>query len=55
MAGFAYTARFESVLSVIEYDDYYLRSIYPEYKNWISDLSMGWLAISRAFIPQPIV
>ena len=55
IAGFAYTARFESVLSFIEYDDYYLRSIYPEYKNWISDLSMGWLAISRAFIPQPIV
>jgi phytoene/squalene synthetase len=54
IAGFAYTARFENVLSVIEHDSYYLRSVYPECKNWISDLSMGWLAISRAFVPQPI-
>ena len=52
IAGFSYTARFESVLSAIEHDGYYLRSVYPECKNWISDLSMGWLAISRAFIPQ---
>ena len=55
MAGFAYTARFESVLSAIECDDYYLRPAYPECKNWNSGLSMAWLAISRAFIPQPIV
>ena len=52
VAGFAYTARFESVLSAIECDDYYLRPEYPECKNWISGLSMAWLAVSRAFIPQ---
>ena len=52
VAGFAYTARFESVLSAIECDDYYLRAAYPECKNWASSLSMSWLAISRAFIPQ---
>ncbi|MFZ1043308.1 MAG: squalene/phytoene synthase family protein [Anaerolineales bacterium] len=52
MAGFAYTARFESVLSAIECDDYYLRPAYPECKNWASCLSMAWLAISRAFMPQ---
>jgi phytoene/squalene synthetase len=54
VAGFAYTARFESVLAAIEYDDYYLRPAYPECKNWVSGLSMTWLAISRAFVPQPI-
>jgi len=52
VAGFAYTARFESVLSAIECDDYYLRAAYPECKNWVSDLSMAWLAVSRAFIPR---
>jgi phytoene/squalene synthetase len=52
VAGFAYTERFESVLSAIECDDYYLRAAYPECKNWASDLSMTWLAVSRAFIPQ---
>jgi phytoene/squalene synthetase len=52
VAGFAYTARFESVLSAIECDDYYLRTAYPKCKNWVSGLSMTWLAISRAFIPQ---
>ena len=41
LAGFAYTARFESVLSAIECDDYYLRSAYPECKNCVSDLSMA--------------
>jgi len=41
VAGFAYTARFESVLAAIEYDDYYLRPAYPECKNCVSDLSMA--------------
>ncbi len=54
IAGFAYTARFESVLSAIERDNYHLRSAYPECKSFTSALSMGWLAMSRAFILQPI-
>ncbi len=52
-AGFAYTARFESVLSAIERDDYHLRSGYPECKSWPSAIRMGWSALWQAFIPQP--
>ena len=54
MAGFAYTARFESVLSAIECDDYYLRAAYPECKNWVSGLGMATLSISRASISQRV-
>ncbi|MCL4528062.1 MAG: squalene/phytoene synthase family protein [Chloroflexi bacterium] len=52
IAGFAYTARFESVLSAIESDDYRLRRAYPECKSFMSTLNMGWSATSRALIPQ---
>ena len=51
VAGFAYTARFETVLSAIERDNYHLRPAYPECKSFISALSMASTAISRAFIP----
>lgn len=40
-AGFAYAARFETVLSAIEQDDYRLRSAYPECKSPMSAAWMG--------------
>ena len=49
MAGFAYAARFETVLSAIERDDYHLRPTYPECKSATSAVWMGWSAISKAF------
>ena len=52
MAGFAYAARFETVLSAIERDDYHLRPAYPECKSLISAMWMGWSAISQAFSPH---
>lgn len=48
-AGFAYAARFETVLSAIERDDYHLRPAYPECKSLLSAAWMGWSAISQAF------
>ena len=48
-AGFAYAARFETVLSAIEQDEYRLRSAYPECKSLASAAWMGWSAISQAF------
>ena len=54
IAGFAYTTRFESVLSAIESDNYHLRPAYPEYKSFASALMMGWSAMSRAFIPEHV-
>lgn len=53
IAGFAYTARFESVLSAIEHDDYHLRRAYPECKSWTSALSMGWSAITSLRVAHP--
>ena len=47
-AGFAYAARFETVLSAIERDEYRLRSAYPECKSLASAAWMGWSAISQA-------
>ena len=52
MAGFAYTARFETVLSAIERDDYHLQPSYPECKSFMSALGMASTAISRALVPQ---
>jgi phytoene/squalene synthetase len=48
-AGFAYAARFETVLSAIERDDYHLRPAYPECKSLLSVAWMGWSALSQAF------
>lgn len=42
LAGFAYTARFEWMLHVIEKDNYCLRSEYPERKSVGAALWMGW-------------
>jgi phytoene/squalene synthetase len=48
-AGFAYAARFETVLSAIQQDEYHLRSAYPECKSLISAMWMSWAAILQAF------
>lgn len=40
-AGFAYTVRFETVLDIIEREDYLLRAAYPERKSLRAGLRMG--------------
>jgi phytoene/squalene synthetase len=46
LAGFAYTARFEWMLRVIEKDNYCLRCEYPERKSLQAGLWMVWSALS---------
>jgi phytoene/squalene synthetase len=48
LAGFAYMARFETVLDLIESDDYLLRAHYPECKTMAAGLSMGWSTLQSA-------
>ena len=48
IAGFAYIARFESVLDAMERDGYRLRSDYPECKRLGSALKMVWSVLSLA-------
>ena len=48
IAGFAYIARFESVLDAIERDGYKLRSEYPECKRLGCVMKMGWSVFSSA-------
>jgi phytoene/squalene synthetase len=45
LAGFAYTARFESILDTIEQEGYQLRPVYPERKSLRGGLQMGWSAL----------
>ncbi len=52
MAGFAYAARFETVLSAIERDDYHLRPAYPECKSLPTAIGMVWSALSQALSPH---
>lgn len=66
LAGFAYTARFEWMLRIIERDHYCLRSEYPERKSLQAALWMAWSAMigmfsmpliriaPRKLSPQPI-
>jgi phytoene/squalene synthetase len=48
LAGFAYTARFETVLDMIEKDDFLLRAEYSERKSLRSGMSMGLSVLSMA-------
>jgi phytoene/squalene synthetase len=48
IAGFAYIARFESVLDAIERDGFYLLPDYPECKRLGSAVKMGWSVLSLA-------
>jgi len=49
IAGYAYIARFESVLDVIERDAYQIRPEYPERKSLSSGMRMGQSVISLLF------
>ncbi len=48
LAGYAYIARFESVLDAIERDGYRLRAAYPECKALRAGLKMSRTALSQA-------
>lgn len=50
LAGYAYTARFEWVLRVIEHDKYRLRPAYPERKSLKAGLWMIWSTLSSLFV-----
>ncbi|HSV86776.1 MAG TPA: squalene/phytoene synthase family protein [Levilinea sp.] len=49
LAGYAYIARFEWMLRVIEADDYCLRREYPQRKELMAGLWMGWSALTSLF------
>jgi phytoene/squalene synthetase len=49
LAGFAYLARFEWILRVIERDGYYLHSDYPERKSFRAGLWMAWRIVVSLF------
>ena len=46
MAGYAYTARFESVLTAIEKEGYQLRPVYHERKSLRGGMGMSWSILS---------
>lgn len=52
MAGYAYTARFTTVLDAIQRDDYHLRAEYPENKRLGNGLRMVWAALWPALSPR---
>jgi phytoene/squalene synthetase len=52
LAGLAYTARFESVLDLIEREGYLLRPAYPERKEWRAILRAGTSIIPSLFVHQ---
>ncbi len=52
LAGYAYTARFEWVLHLIERDQYRLRSAYPERKSLAAGFWMTWRTISSLLVPR---
>lgn len=49
LAGFAYTARFEWMLNVIERDNYCLRENYPERKRLRAGLVIAWSTLKALF------
>jgi phytoene/squalene synthetase len=55
LAGYAYMARFESVLDAIERDGYRLRAAYPECKTLRAALEMGRAMVAGAVRPRPVV
>jgi phytoene/squalene synthetase len=46
LAGYAYTARFESLLDTIEREEYHLRPTYAERKSLASGWRMGWQTLA---------
>lgn len=55
LAGYAYMARFETVLDCIERDAYMLRPDYRELKSPRAGAQMGWLIFWSAFNDRPPV
>ena len=53
LAGYAYIARFERVLDVIEREDYLLRSSYPECSTPASGGAMAWSVLWAAAMNRP--
>jgi phytoene/squalene synthetase len=53
LAGYAYIARFESVLDSIERDQYLLRREYRESKSAMAGAQMGWSIFWSAFNERP--
>lgn len=49
LAAYAYIARFEYVLDLIERDGYRLRAAYPERKSLVAGMKMSWSALTQAF------
>lgn len=49
LAGYAYTARFEWMLRLIERDNYCLRPEYPERKGLAAGLWMAWFMLTSMF------
>lgn len=49
-AGYAYTARFETVLDIIEREGYQLRAAYPERKSLRAGLRMGLSTLALCFL-----
>lgn len=54
IAGYAYTARFETVLDIIEHDDYQLRAGYPEGIDLGAGVEIARTLISLAVDPHNI-
>jgi phytoene/squalene synthetase len=52
LAGYAYMARFESVLDAVERDGYRLRAAYPECKTLSAGIRMGRSMLSEAMSPH---
>ncbi len=49
-AGYAYTARFETILDIIEREGYLLRAAYPERKSLRAGLRMGWSTLALCLL-----
>jgi phytoene/squalene synthetase len=54
LAGLAYLARFEKVLTIIEQDDYDLRAVYPEQKGLSAIVRAGASLITSVIVPGRI-
>lgn len=50
LAGYAYIARFETVLDAIEKNHYFLRIAYPECKSVGAGIRMGWSSLAQVFM-----
>lgn len=51
-AAYAYVARFEYLLDLIERDGFHLRAAYPERKGAAAALWMGQEALAQTFVPR---